>query len=208
MVKFGFRVSSQKVTENRSNLIADRGESSLLIALSVDNFPFAGEPVGFLVREGRVFGAGALNLKGHVAILLVALFLSRSPVKVVFVVGGEGEKESAQTLKDEAEEAIVFKSTNLILEALEDNVSKEKVFLKIDKVLLPFELDKKGWVGRLVEKSWRDAKAFVAPGLFTQARAKLLDSLPRERPQLFLGQEIQPFLALKEKEWLWRKLRN
>lgn len=282
LLKLGFRASFEEVSPGRSNLVAERGESSLLITSNADTFPFCSSPPGLLVKDGRVSGAGVLSSKGQIAALLEALSTSDAPVKVAFLVDGEGKGEGAQSLKVEAEGAIVLKPTSLkpcwrgaglieaelkvrgkeahsacwneglsalqlfleavdkvklsptlsrhyfsygrsgvnilrleagsihgvvpgraeglieipvyppspvseILKVLEDACLEKRVSLRVNKVLLPFESEKKSRIGRLIDKAWREENSSSPPWSFYPGWSEASYLVARGVPSIVLG---------------------
>ncbi len=282
LVKLGFKASFQEVSSGRPNLLAERGESSLLITSTVDTFPFNKEPLGFFVKDEWVSGNGILCPISQIAALLKALSISKSPVKVAFLVDGEGKGEGAQALKIEAEGAIVLKPTSLkpcwrgkglieaelkvkgqeahsacwgeglsalqlflealdkvrlnpvlsrhyfsygrsgvnivwlkagsipgvvpdeaeglieipiyppsptseILKVLEDVCLEKRVSLKINKVLLPFESNKKSQLGRLIDKAWCEENASSPPWSFYPGWSEASYLVDRGIPSIVLG---------------------
>lgn len=286
LTKLNFKVSFQEVSPGRMNLTAERGESSLLLTSTVDTYPlgedFKPEPPGFLVKDGWVFGNGLLSPKGQIAALLKALSTSQAPVKVAFLVDGEGKGEGAQNLRIEAEGAIVLKPTNLkpcwrgaglieaelkargkeahsacwsegssalqlflealdkaklspalsrhyfsfgrsslnivwlkagkpsgvvperaeglieipiyppspvseILKTLEETCLEKRVSLKMNKVLLPFESNKKSRIGRLIDRVWRDENDSSPPWSFYPGWSEASYLVARGIPSIVLG---------------------
>lgn len=280
--ELGFRVDFQEVASERFNLIAERGEGGLLFVSTIDAFPLSEERSFFSFEEGWITGPGVLSSKGQVAALLKALSLSKSPVRVAFLVDEGGKGVGARKLEAQAEGAIVLKPTSLkpcwrgaglieaeleargkeansacwgegqsalqlflevvdkiklspalskhyffygrstaniimlaagenpglvpeqarglieiplyppspvseILGSLENICLEKRVSLKVNRILLPFESDKKNKVARALERAWREEYSHSPPWSFYPGWSEAADLLKRKIPPIVFG---------------------
>lgn len=115
--EMGLAVRTQEVKANSFNLIGARGESSLLLSTHLDTLPPYGHPDPYKGREenGRFIGRGAVDAKGQLASLLVALAHSKGACQVALTVDEEGEGKGSEVLEIEAKEAIVLEPTDFAI---------------------------------------------------------------------------------------------
>lgn len=113
--KIGFKVEFQEVFPARENVIGRRGESGLLLCTHLDTIPPFDHPTPYELRieYDKAIGRGAVDTKGQLASLLVALSHSSAPCQVALTVDEEKEGRGSAILKVEAENAIVLEPTDL-----------------------------------------------------------------------------------------------
>ncbi|MFU0842098.1 MAG: Peptidase dimerization domain protein [Burkholderia sp.] len=108
--KLGFRVRFMRYEKAGNLLVAERGDTSrpfVLLAGHLDTVYPDGEAAKrpFAVRDGRVTGPGALDMKGGIAVMfgalraLVSCGWDRHPVKVILA----GDEENGHSLSGAAE---------------------------------------------------------------------------------------------------------
>lgn len=112
----GFDVCEQRISIGKRNLIGRRSEGSLLLCAHMDTFPAYTHPLPYRLRRfgDDLVGRGAVDCKGLMAALLVAVELSDAPCQIAFVAdeerGGFGSKELE--LDDSVKAALVLEPTD------------------------------------------------------------------------------------------------
>ncbi len=111
----GFEVSFQQVGTRGHNLIARRGESSLLIATHIDTFPAYTHPEPYTLRRevDLLIGRGVVDVKGQIAALLAAVEACDAPVQIALVVDEERYGTGSRELDVQAQAAVVLEPTDL-----------------------------------------------------------------------------------------------
>jgi len=96
----GLEVWLQEVPGVGDNIIARRGEGGFLIVTHLDVYPYLTPEIQEPWVEGGVlYGRGAVDTKGQIAALLLALRGSRGPVDVALVVDEELEGRGSRLLE-------------------------------------------------------------------------------------------------------------
>ena len=87
----GFRVERQMTSLGRENLVARRGQSTLLFSAHVDTYPAYTHPEPYRLRQenDRPIGRGVADCKGQIAALLCAVELVEAPCQIAFGVDEE-----------------------------------------------------------------------------------------------------------------------
>ncbi len=95
--RLGFEIELQEVAPSRPNLLAWRGESSLLIATHSDTLP----ALEYALKEegGFFYGPGVADAKGQIAALLSVLEVNPFPVTIAFTVDEENRGEGSRNLR-------------------------------------------------------------------------------------------------------------
>jgi acetylornithine deacetylase/succinyl-diaminopimelate desuccinylase-like protein len=111
----GFRVERQMTSLGRENLVARRGQSTLLFSAHVDTYPAYTHPEPYRLRQenDRLIGRGVADCKGQIAALLCAVELVEAPCQIAFVVDEERTALGSREVRVEAEGAIVLEPTEL-----------------------------------------------------------------------------------------------
>jgi len=96
----GLEVKLQEVPGVGDNIIAQRGEGGFLIVTHTDVYPYLTPEIQEpRVEDGVLFGRGAVDTKGQIAALLLALKESKGPVSVALVVDEELEGRGSRLLE-------------------------------------------------------------------------------------------------------------
>ena len=96
----GLEVRLQEVPGVGDNIIAQRGSGGFLIVTHTDVYPYLTPEIQEpWVEDGKIFGRGAVDTKGQIAALLVALAESEGPVSVALVVDEELEGRGSRLLE-------------------------------------------------------------------------------------------------------------
>ena len=96
----GLAVRLQEVPGVGDNILARRGEGGFLIVTHLDVYPYLTPEIQEpWVEDGVLFGRGAVDTKGQIAALLVALRESWGPVEVALVVDEELEGRGSRILE-------------------------------------------------------------------------------------------------------------
>jgi len=95
--RLGFETELQEVAPSRPNLVAWRGESSLLIATHSDTVP--AKEYSLQEEGGFFYGPGVADAKGQIAALLSVLEVNHSPVTLAFTVDEEDKGEGSKNLR-------------------------------------------------------------------------------------------------------------
>ncbi len=96
----GLEVRLQEVPGVGDNVIAHRGEGGFLIVTHTDVYPYLTPEIQEpRVEDGMLFGRGAVDTKGQIAALLVALKESKGSVSVALVVDEELEGRGSRLLE-------------------------------------------------------------------------------------------------------------
>jgi len=105
LVDLGFNVSRQEISDNRFNVLAERGErgNPILFYGHMDTVPVYGkwssDPFELVKRDGRLFGLGVYDMKAGIASILSSLDQSTERrIKVAFGVDEENDSQGAWTL--------------------------------------------------------------------------------------------------------------
>lgn len=112
----GLEVRLQEVPGVGDNIIARRGEGGFLIVTHTDVYPYLTPEIQEpWVEDGVLYGRGAVDTKGQIAALLVALLESRGSVNVALVVDEELEGRGSRLLEipPDAPGAVVLEPTDL-----------------------------------------------------------------------------------------------
>ena len=112
--ELGFAVERQPVGFRLENLVAWRGEPEWFVEAHVDTYLRGPMPVrGW--AEGAFSGRGALDVRGQIAALLVALRESTTPVELAFVCDEEEGGRGSAALRLRAKKGIVLEPTEFCL---------------------------------------------------------------------------------------------
>ncbi len=111
----GFRVERQMTSLGRENLVARRGQSTLLFSAHVDTYPAHTHPEPYRLRQedDRLIGRGVVDCKGQIAALLGAVELVDAPCQIAFVVDEERTALGSREVQVDAEGVIVLEPTEL-----------------------------------------------------------------------------------------------
>ncbi len=119
----GFIVQVQEVTERHPltppgeyyNLLAQRGESRLLISAHLDTFPAYSHPQPYTLREegSRLIGRGVVDVKGQIAALLWAIAQTDAPCQLAFVCDEERGGTGSRSLQLDTDAVLVLEPTGL-----------------------------------------------------------------------------------------------
>lgn len=132
----GLNIMWQKVDGERSNLLAWRGCPSLLIATHIDTVPAWGHPHAFSpkIERNKIYGRGAIDTKGQISALLLAIKMTQTPCAIALFVDEELEAKGSELFyipkEMDIKEAIVLEPTGLNLAATE--AGSIEVFLRIE----------------------------------------------------------------------------
>ncbi len=96
--EMGLNIMWQKVDRDRPNLIAWRGHPPFLIATHVDTVPAWGHPYAFSpkIEGSKVYGRGAIDTKGQIAALLLAIRRTKTPCAIALFVDEEKEAKGSE----------------------------------------------------------------------------------------------------------------
>ena len=114
----GLSVRLQGIPGVGDNIIATRGKGGFLIVTHLDVYPYLTPEIQEpWIEDGELFGRGAVDTKGQIAALLVALRESRGPVSVALVVDEELEGRGSRFLEvpGGCRGAIVLEPTDLAI---------------------------------------------------------------------------------------------
>jgi len=115
LLEIGLNVGREEI-DSRYNLFAYRGKARYLIATHVDTVPPWGFRRAFKPRFGdeRIFGRGAIDTKGQIASLLVALENTDAPCAIALFVDEERDAKGSEefTPKWKFDGALVLEPTD------------------------------------------------------------------------------------------------
>lgn len=96
--EIGLNIIWQEVDRERANLIAWRGHPPFLIATHVDTVPGWGHPHAFYPKTeaNKVYGRGAIDAKGQIAALLLAIKRTEAPCAIALFVDEEQEARGSE----------------------------------------------------------------------------------------------------------------
>ena len=118
LLEIGLNVGREEI-DSRYNLFAYRGKARYLIATHVDTVPPWGFRRAFKPRFGdeRIFGRGAVDTKGQIASLLVALENTDAPCAIALFVDEERDAEGSDrfTPRWKFDGALVLEPTNFAI---------------------------------------------------------------------------------------------
>ena len=111
----GLEVEREEI-DGRYNLLAHRGRSRYLIATHLDTTPAWGFRWAFRPREkeGRIYGRGAVDTKGQISALILAIEKTTSPCSIALFVDEEKDGKGSEMFAPRAkyEGALVLEPTN------------------------------------------------------------------------------------------------
>lgn len=125
----------QKVDRDRANLIAWRGHPPFLIATHIDTVPAWGHPYAFYpkIEGSKVYGRGAIDTKGQIAALLLAIKRTKTPCAIALFVDEEKEARGSELFylpkEIDIKGAIVLEPTGFNLAITE--AGSIEIYLKI-----------------------------------------------------------------------------
>ena len=119
----GFQCEEEEVKGAQRNLIAVRGKPRFLLATHLDTVPPWGHPHATtpLAKDGEVWGRGAVDAKGQIAALLMAVEDTEAPCSIALFCDEEGEGRGSRAFRPPPglKGALVLEPTGLKLAVAE-----------------------------------------------------------------------------------------